>query len=81
MSLQTPALVPEDKSALGKAYISKGPVGRILMICQDVQRERKRLNTLLMVAHRYDKVLDREPATLAEEEEFCWSTEETLMKQ
>ena len=36
MSFQTPALVLEDKSALCKAYISKKPVGRILMICQDV---------------------------------------------
>ncbi|MCJ1344946.1 hypothetical protein MMC31_003151 [Peltigera leucophlebia] len=81
MSLQTPALVPEDKSALGKAYISKGPVGRILMVRHDIQRERKRLNTLLIAAHRYDKILDWELAVLAEEEEFCRSTEEALKNQ
>ncbi len=80
MSLQTPALVSEDESALGKAYISKRPVARILMIRQDVQRKRKRLNTLLMAAHRYDKVLDRELVTLAEEEEFRRSTEKALIK-
>ncbi|MCJ1345691.1 hypothetical protein MMC31_003900 [Peltigera leucophlebia] len=66
MSLQTSALVPEDKSALGKAYISKRPVGRILIVCHDIQ---------------YDKVLDREIAVLAEEEEFRRSTEEALKNQ
>lgn len=81
MSLQTPALVPEDESALDKAYISKGPVGRILMIRHDIQRERKRLNILLMAAYRYNKVLDWELAVLVEEEEFCWSTEEVLKNQ
>lgn len=80
-SLNTPALAPEDESALAKAYISKGPVGRILMICHDIKRERKRLNALLMAGHRYDKVLNRELANLAEEEEFCRSTEQALMNQ
>lgn len=36
MSFQTLALVSEDKSALGKAYISKRLISFILMICQDV---------------------------------------------
>lgn len=36
ISLQTPALVSEDKLALSKVYISKRHVGYILMICQDV---------------------------------------------
>ncbi len=36
MPLQTPALVPENKSALGKAYKSKRPIGHILMICQEI---------------------------------------------
>ncbi len=65
---------------LDKAYINKRPIGRILMICQDVQRERKRFNILLMAAHRYNKVLDWKLATLAEEEEFCQFTKEALMK-
>ncbi len=34
-----------------------------------------------MAAYRYDKVLDRELATLAKEEEFYWSIEEALIKQ
>ncbi len=34
-----------------------------------------------MATHRYDKVLDRELTTLAEEDEFRRSTEEVLMKQ
>ncbi len=80
-SLQTPALAPDDESALGKVYTRKGPIGRILMVRRDIQRERKRLNALLMAAHRYDKVLDRELATLAEEEEYRRSTKEVLRKQ
>ncbi|MCJ1346864.1 hypothetical protein MMC31_005083 [Peltigera leucophlebia] len=71
----------KDESALGKAYISKRPVGYILIVRHDIQRERKRLNTLLMAAHRYNKVLDQELAVLAEEEEFCRSTEEALKNQ
>lgn len=50
------------------------------MICQDIQREHKQLNILLMVAHWYDIVLDREIATLMEEKEFCQSTKDVLMK-
>ncbi len=66
---------------MGKVYTRKGPISRILMVRQDIQRERKRLNTLLIAAYRYNKVLDRELATLAEEEEYCRSTKEVLRKQ
>lgn len=48
------------------------------MVCQNIQQKLKRLNTLLMAAHRYNKVLDRELAVLVEEEEFRRSTEEAL---
>lgn len=34
-----------------------------------------------MTAHKYDKVLDWELATLAEEKEYCRSIEEALKKQ
>ncbi len=57
-SLQTPVLAPDDKSALGKVYTKKGPIGRILMVRRDIQQERKRLNALLIAAYRYDKILD-----------------------
>lgn len=43
------------------------------MVCQDVQQKRKRLNTLLIAAYRYDKVLDQELATLTEEKKYCRS--------
>ena len=71
MSLQIPILIPKDKSTLSKAYISKKLVGHILIICKNVQRENKRLNTLLIAAYRHDKVLNRELITLVEEKEFC----------
>lgn len=48
------------------------------MVCHNIQRECKRLNILLIAAHKYDKVLDWELTVLAEEEEFCWSTEKAL---
>lgn len=67
--------------ALGKTYTSKGPVGRILMVHQNVQRKRKHLNALLIATHRYDKVLDWELATLADEEGYHRFTEEALKKQ
>lgn len=51
------------------------------MVFHDIKRERKRLNALLMAGHRYDKVLNRELASLAEEEEFRRSTEHALMNQ
>lgn len=51
------------------------------MIRQDIQWERKHSNTLLIVAYRYNKMLDRELATLAEQEEYFQSTEEVLRKQ
>lgn len=70
-SLQTRTFISEDKSALAKTYISKNPIGHILIVCQDIQQECKRLNILLIAAHRYDKVLDRELATLVEEEKYC----------
>lgn len=56
--LQIPTLVSDDELVLGKTYTSKSPIDRILIIRQDIQRERKRLNILLMTTHRYDKVLD-----------------------
>ncbi len=80
-SLQTRALAPDDKSALGKVYTRKGPIGRILIVRQDIQRERKRFNAVLIATHRYNKVLDQELATLAEEEEYRRSIEEMLRKQ
>lgn len=81
MSDQTSIVVPENKSILDKAYISTRSIGHILIICQDVQQERKRLNTLLMAAHRYNKVLDRKLATLVKKIFFCWFTKEALMKK
>lgn len=80
MFFQTSALVPDNKLMLNKVYISKRPINCILMICQDVQQERKQLNTLLIATYRYDKVLDWQLATLTKEEKFCWSTKEALMK-
>ncbi len=79
-SLQTPFLAPDDKSALGKVSTRKRPMSCIFMVRQDIQRKRKRLNALLMATHRYDKVLDRELATLPEEEEYCRSIKEALRK-
>ena len=57
-SLQTLAFIPKDKSALAKVYISKRPDDRIFIVYQDIQRERKRLNTLLMAMYRHHKFLD-----------------------
>lgn len=51
------------------------------MVCHVIQQKRKRLNILLMTTHKYDKVLDRELAVLAKEEEFRRSTKETLKNQ
>ncbi len=36
-SLQTPALAPDDESALGKVNTRKDPIGHILIVCQDIQ--------------------------------------------
>lgn len=77
-SFKTLTFTPDNKSALGKVYTKKGPIGHIFMVHQDIQRECKRLNALLMAAYRYNKVLDWELATLAEEKEYCWSIEEAL---
>lgn len=81
ISFQPPALILENKSALDNAYISKKPIDRILIVCHDIQQEHKRLNILLMIVYRYNKVLDRELAVLAKKEEFCWSTKEALKNQ
>lgn len=35
-SLQTPIFVSEDKSALGKTYISKKLVGHIFKVCHEI---------------------------------------------
>lgn len=59
-----------DELALGKAYIRKRPIGCIFMVCQDIQQERKCLNTLLIAVYRYDKILNRKLAILAEEEKY-----------
>ncbi len=78
--LQTPALAPDDESALGKLYTKKGPIGRILMVRQNIQLERKCFNAFLMAVHRYDKILDRELVILVEKKEYHWFTEEALRK-
>lgn len=59
MSLQISAIVLKNKSALGKAYRNKAPIGRILIIYQDIQQGRKRFNTLLIAAYKYNKVLNQ----------------------
>lgn len=35
-SLQTSILIPKDKSALVKVYISKRPIGHIFMVCKNI---------------------------------------------
>ncbi len=79
-SLQTPTLTPDDESALGKVYTKNGPIGRILMVRQNIQRERKCFNAFLIAMHRYDKILDRELVILVEKKEYHWFTKEALRK-
>lgn len=79
-SLQTLTLIPEDKSALTKTYMSKKPIGHIIMVHKNIHLECKRVNTFLMTAHRYDKVLIWELGTLAKKEEYCRFIEKALKK-
>lgn len=70
MSFQISALILKNKSALSKAYVSKKLVNCIFIVCLHIQQKYKRFNTLLMIAYRYDKVLDQEFTVLAEREKF-----------
>ncbi|MCJ1266411.1 hypothetical protein MMC22_006296 [Lobaria immixta] len=69
LSLRTPVVAAEDESPLVKAYLSKGPIGRIIQVRAEIRLERKRLVEQNMQAVRRMKVMDEELKLLEEEEE------------
>ena len=81
LSLRAPVVAAEDESALAKAYVAKGPIGRILHVKEETRLERERLTVHAIQAVRRINALDKELVLLDEQEELRASAEESLLAQ
>lgn len=81
LSLRPPVIATEDESALAKAYVSKGPIGRIKQVRIETQLERKRLTLHAPYAQKRVKEMEKELKILEEEEDLRASAEAALLDQ
>ena len=81
LSLRTPVVAAEEESALAKAYVAKGPIGRIRHVKEETRLERERLMAHTLQAVRRINALDKELVLLDEQEELRASAEEAFLAQ
>lgn len=81
LSLRTPVVAAEEESALAKAYVAKGPIGRIRFVKEETRLERERLMAHATQAVRRINALDKELVLLDEQEELRAAAEESLLAQ
>lgn len=78
--LTDPTLEAADAFDLGRAYLEKGPIGRIIMARQNVAMECQRLAAMTVAAITKSKALELQLLKLDEEEEMRQTAREVLAK-